>query len=98
MNSQLLIDLTGFLSDPDGHTVTNSFAQYELNSVTNLIPGGIFAKLDDFKFQVTPTSFSNVGNYIISLEYTDTQKFSGIETFSLSITNTAPRFTAVIPD
>ena len=61
------------------------------------IAGGVFDKPADYEIKVTPTSISEVGLYTIALKIEDPLGLSAESSFSVSITNTAPTWSAIPP-
>lgn len=62
-----------------------------------IIPGGIFTKPAAYDIEVSPTSITQIGIYKISLSVVNSQGLNVTTSFIVSITNTAPNWSA-IPD
>jgi hypothetical protein len=97
LNGHLVIDLSTNFYDDDGDILTINFAKYTFNAVKYTIPASIFSLLPPRQIKVDPTAFSHVGTYTIEVSVTDSKLSSGLGTFNVYVTNTAPRFTSVMP-
>jgi hypothetical protein len=100
LNGHLTIDLsTNFYDDDCGgsSSLIINIAKYTFNGVSYSIPGSIFSLLQPRKIKVDPTAFSQLGTYTIDVSVTDGLLLSDFGTFNVEVTNTAPRFTSVIP-
>jgi hypothetical protein len=97
LNGHLVVDPSLYFRDDDGHSLTISVAYYTFNGVTSSIPGSIFTFASTTQIQVDPTAFLEVGTYIIDVIFTDTSQPSDVGSFSVEVTNTAPRFSSVMP-
>ena len=62
------------------------------------MPDLIFSFPSPVIIGVAPSDFSSVGTYKIDVSLTNGKSSSELETFNVYVTNSAPRFTSVIPD
>jgi hypothetical protein len=93
----LTIPLSGYFTDDDGDLLTIE-ATYSLPGAPSLpIPGGIFTNKSNFLLEVASTSISDTGLYTIALKISDPEPKTLSSTFTLDVTNTAPRLVSGIP-
>jgi len=62
----LYIDISGYVSDPDGHALSISSATYTISGITYSIPHGIFSFVSDLTIQVSSNDVSDAGTYTIT--------------------------------
>jgi hypothetical protein len=63
-----------------------------------MIPEGIFTKLSGFQIDVASTSITDTGSYVITVTVSDDFPSSVTASFTLSITNAAPKVVSVPKD
>jgi hypothetical protein len=62
------------------------------------IPGGIFIKPVEFQIDVASTMITDTGSYVITITVSDDFPSSITKTFTLSVTNAAPKVVIVPGD
>jgi hypothetical protein len=62
-----------------------------------VIPGGIFTKPDEFQIDVASTSIADTGSYVITITVSDDFPSSITTSFTVNVTNAAPRVTSPAP-
>ena len=74
-------------------------ATYSFNGGSIMpIPGGIFKQPSEFQIDVASTSITDTGTYVITMTVSDEFPSSMTESFTLSITNVAPKIVTVPGD
>jgi hypothetical protein len=95
--SSTSIPLTSNFVDDDGDPLTMT-ATYSLNGGAAVtIPSGIFTVPSAFTIFVTSTSIADTGVYTISLTVSDPLPTSVTQTFTVTVTNAAPRLISAPP-
>jgi hypothetical protein len=74
-------------------------ATYSYNGGSSkVIPGGIFTKPSQFEIYVASTSIADTGTYVITMTVSDDFPSSMTTSFTLSVTNVAPKVVTVPAD
>jgi hypothetical protein len=84
--------------DDDGDTITMSSTYTKSGGAAVKIPNGIFSFASPFTIDVKSTSFADTGVYVITMVVSDGFPMSVTTSFTLSITNAAPRVVTVPGD
>ena len=86
-----LIPLSSYFTDPNVDEMKMS-ADYKLNSGSSIgIPSGIFTFSNPFEINVVSTSVSDTGTYTVNLKVEDTEPLAITSSFTVQITNNAPK-------
>jgi hypothetical protein len=95
----LNIPLTKNFADEDGDALTMT-CTYKLNggSAETKIPNGIFSILSPFTIDVKSTSIADTGVYVITMIVSDGLPITATTSFTLSVTNAAPKVDSVPGD
>jgi hypothetical protein len=92
------INLNSCFVDEQGGPLTMK-ATYSFNGGSIMpIPGGIFKQPSEFQIDVASTSITDTGTYVITMTVSDEFPSSMTESFTLSITNVAPKIVTVPGD
>ena len=74
-------------------------ATYRYNGGSALpIPGGIFLKPSQFQIDVASTSITDSGSYVITMTVSDDFPSNMTASFTVNVTNSAPRLIAKLPN
>jgi hypothetical protein len=93
----MLIPLGSYFTDDDGDVlILTATSSFNAGAATTL-PAGIFTVPSSFNINVSSLGLADVGSYLISLTISDSQ-ISITSSFTLTITNAAPRLLATIAD
>ena len=95
--TSLSIPLTSNFTDDDGDAITMVATYSKNGGAAVAIPSGIFTVPSAFTINVASTSILDSGSYIITLKVSDQLPSSVSTSFTLSITNAAPRVISVPP-
>lgn len=72
LNSVLNIDISGYVVDDDGHSISLYDAYYiDPYSGSYTFNSDFFTRVDAFTITVAPTLFSSIGTYTVYQEYFD---------------------------
>ena len=94
----LTIPLASNFADDDGDGMTMK-ATYKLNGGSAVtIPNGIFSVPSSFTIDVKSTSFADTGVYEITMIVSDDYPMSVTTSFTMSVTNVAPKVVTVPGD
>jgi hypothetical protein len=95
--SSLSIPLTSNFVDDDGDPLTMA-ATYSLSGGAAVtLPSGIFTVPSAFTIYVASTSIADTGVYTMSLTVSDPLPASVTQTFTVTVTNAAPRLLSALP-